>query len=55
MTPQRIPADQLLVGAHTSAAGGPHNALIEGKSIGATQFSSSRPIKNSGKGNPNRG
>lgn len=33
---QRTPADQLLIGAHTSAAGGPHNALIEGKSIGAT-------------------
>jgi deoxyribonuclease IV len=33
---QRTPADQLLIGAHTSAAGGPHNALLEGKSIGAT-------------------
>jgi deoxyribonuclease IV len=33
---QRITADQLLIGAHTSAAGGPHNALLEGKSIGAT-------------------
>ncbi|NGX46420.1 MAG: Endonuclease 4 [Chlamydiae bacterium] len=31
-----IKADQLLVGAHTSGAGGLHNALIEGKSIGAT-------------------
>lgn len=30
------PADQLLIGAHTSAAGGPHHALLEGKSIGAT-------------------
>lgn len=29
-------AEQLLIGAHTSAAGGPHNALIEGKTIGAT-------------------
>jgi deoxyribonuclease IV len=29
-------ADQLLIGAHTSIAGGPHNALLEGKSIGAT-------------------
>lgn len=28
--------DQLLIGAHTSAAGGPHHALLEGKSIGAT-------------------
>ncbi len=34
--PQKIPADQLLIGAHTSTAGGVHNALIEGKSIGAT-------------------
>lgn len=34
--PRRTPADQLLIGAHTSAAGGAHNALIEGKSIGAT-------------------
>jgi deoxyribonuclease IV len=33
---QRTPADQLLIGAHTSAAGGAHNALIEGKTIGAT-------------------
>ena len=33
---QRTPADQLLIGAHTSAAGGPQNALIEGKTIGAT-------------------
>lgn len=28
--------DQLLIGAHTSAAGGVHNALQEGKLIGAT-------------------
>ncbi|MCC5831980.1 MAG: deoxyribonuclease IV [Chlamydiales bacterium] len=34
--PRRTPADQLLIGAHTSAAGGAHNALIEGNSIGAT-------------------
>ncbi len=33
---QKISADDLLLGAHTSAAGGPHNALLEGKSIGAT-------------------
>lgn len=33
---QHLSADQLLIGAHTSAAGGPHNALIEGKTIGAT-------------------
>ncbi|NGX55560.1 MAG: Endonuclease 4 [Chlamydiae bacterium] len=31
-----ISADELLVGAHTSIEGGIHNALIEGKSIGAT-------------------
>lgn len=29
-------SDQLLIGAHTSIAGGVHNALLEGKSIGAT-------------------
>lgn len=29
-------SDSLLIGAHTSASGGPHNALLEGKSIGAT-------------------
>lgn len=29
-------ADTLLIGAHTSAAGGLHNALLEGQSIGAT-------------------
>ncbi|MEI6532002.1 MAG: deoxyribonuclease IV [Chlamydiota bacterium] len=28
--------DTLLIGAHTSAAGGVHNALLEGKEIGAT-------------------
>lgn len=28
--------EKLLIGAHTSAAGGAYNALIEGKSIGAT-------------------
>ncbi|MFZ0565985.1 MAG: deoxyribonuclease IV [Chlamydiales bacterium] len=33
---RRTPADQLLIGAHTSAAGGAHNALLEGQSIGAT-------------------
>ncbi len=32
----RTPIDQLLIGAHTSIAGGVHHALIEGKSIGAT-------------------
>jgi len=31
-----MPADQLLIGAHTSAQGGPHNALLEGQEIGAT-------------------
>jgi deoxyribonuclease IV len=29
-------SDELLIGAHTSAAGGVHNALLEGKRIGAT-------------------
>jgi deoxyribonuclease-4 len=29
-------ASDLLIGAHTSAAGGAHNALLEGQSIGAT-------------------
>lgn len=29
-------SDQLLIGAHTSAAGGVQNALLEGKKIGAT-------------------
>ncbi len=33
---QHTPVDLLLIGAHTSAAGGPHHALLEGKSIGAT-------------------
>lgn len=33
---QKVPADQLLIGAHTSAAGGAHHALLEGHSIGAT-------------------
>lgn len=34
--PRETSADQLLIGAHNSAAGGVHNALIEAKSIGAT-------------------
>lgn len=29
-------ADELLIGAHTSAQGGAHHALLEGKAIGAT-------------------
>ena len=29
-------SEKLLIGAHTSAQGGPHNALIEGQEIGAT-------------------
>jgi deoxyribonuclease-4 len=33
---KKSPEDQLLIGAHTSIAGGVHNALIEGASIGAT-------------------
>ena len=32
----KTPADKLLIGAHTSAQGGPHNALLEGHEIGAT-------------------
>jgi len=33
---ERIPSEDLLIGAHTSTAGGIHHALLEGKSIGAT-------------------
>lgn len=32
----KTPASKLLIGAHTSAAGGVHNALLEGQKIGAT-------------------
>ena len=32
----KISAEQLLIGAHTSAAGGAHNALLQGAEIGAT-------------------
>lgn len=32
----RATPDKLLIGAHTSAAGGPYRALLEGKAIGAT-------------------
>lgn len=32
----KLPASKLLIGAHTSAAGGVHNALLEGQKIGAT-------------------
>lgn len=33
---KRTPADELLIGAHTSAQGGAWNAIIEGHEIGAT-------------------
>lgn len=32
----KTPANKLLIGAHTSAAGGAYNALLEGQQIGAT-------------------
>lgn len=32
----QTPSEKLLIGAHTSAAGGVHNALLEGRNIGAT-------------------
>src|SRR3990167_2060222 len=32
----KIPASALLIGAHTSAQGGAHHALLEGHAIGAT-------------------
>lgn len=35
-TPASTPAAKLLIGAHTSAAGGVQNALLEGQQIGAT-------------------
>lgn len=31
-----LPPEELLIGAHTSAAGGAYNALLEGREIGAT-------------------
>lgn len=33
---KKIPKEKLLIGAHTSVAGGIQNALLEGKAIGAT-------------------
>ncbi len=36
MTKKKSDVDKLLIGAHTSIAGGLHNALIQGKAIGAT-------------------
>ncbi|MBI2742657.1 MAG: deoxyribonuclease IV [Chlamydiales bacterium] len=33
---KKTPADELLIGAHTSIAGGVHKALLEGQEIGAT-------------------
>ena len=33
---KKTPADELLIGAHTSAQGGAYNAIIEGVDIGAT-------------------
>lgn len=36
MTKRKLRPDELLIGAHTSAAGGVWNALLEGQKIGAT-------------------
>jgi len=33
---KKMATDEILIGAHTSIAGGVHNALIEGAAIGAT-------------------
>jgi deoxyribonuclease-4 len=33
---KKTPSEELLIGAHTSIAGGVHNALLEGAAIGAT-------------------
>jgi deoxyribonuclease-4 len=33
---KKTPPEKLLIGAHTSAQGGAHNALLEGQAIGAT-------------------
>ena len=33
---KKTPADKLLIGAHTSAQGGAHRAILEGQEIGAT-------------------
>ena len=48
---KKIPAEELLIGAHTSAQGGAYNAIIEGMEIGATKFNFSLPTKNGGKQN----
>jgi deoxyribonuclease-4 len=36
MTARRTPPGELLIGAHTSAAGGAYHALLQGQAIGAT-------------------
>ncbi|MGC1878183.1 MAG: deoxyribonuclease IV [Rhabdochlamydiaceae bacterium] len=48
---KKSPADKLLIGAHTSAQGGAHNALLEGGKIGATtvQFFTSNQKRWEGK------
>lgn len=48
---KKTPADELLIGAHTSAQGGAHNALLEGQAIGATtiQFFTSNQKRWEGK------
>ncbi len=48
---KKTPAKELLIGAHTSAAGGPHRALLEGAEIGATtiQFFTSNQKRWEGK------
>jgi deoxyribonuclease IV len=48
---KHTPAEELLIGAHTSAAGGAFNALLEGQEIGATtvQFFTSNQKRWAGK------
>jgi deoxyribonuclease IV len=48
---KKTPADELLIGAHTSAQGGAHNAILEGREIGATtvQFFTSNQKRWEGK------
>jgi deoxyribonuclease IV len=48
---KKTPADELLIGAHTSAQGGAHNAILEGQEIGATtvQFFTSNQKRWEGK------
>jgi deoxyribonuclease IV len=48
----KIPSSELLIGAHTSAAGGVYKALLQGQEIGATTIQLFTSNQRQWKGHP---